>query len=416
MNWNHVHFGAGRFGLGMVVESCQRAGFKTMVLNRRSEKSYYSVLEKRRSYDVVFEEGPARSVAIDIYFYEDTDSRPSDLIADPSVLLLTTSVTPDGLERVAYHIAEGIEKRRLSSGAPNLCVIACENLTGNSETLCEEVKRRLSPATVLYFSNKVFFCNTVIDRICSDISMVGNNVQITTEQFADWVIHSPVPISEAISLLAKLPIVTVARSSVELSAYEVRKYWLLNALHLAAAAYAYISDRGLDLLAEALKDSEIRRKVTALQEELALAFRCYAIEAGVPDAFTEESLAEYNSRIMHRFSANRKERVARLLKHVTAPDAIIDRFISSTLENLKADTIADAMRINLRPVLEIFDLHQFLDRVAERIIEPQTQLLRYPQVSGRLQLDSALQSVVTAMQRYVKSLHQQIYRDLLSVN
>jgi len=127
-----------------------------------------------------------------------------------------------------------------------------------------------------------------------------------------------------------------------------------------------------------------------------------------------------------RFRANTKERVARLLKHQEKIDKTIGEFISSIVEPDLTDVINAAqaairdqkewtldfkrdlrqkltgiLQDNLGETLRLLDIHEFLDRVIDRIVQPQRQLiLGYQQTSDicpRLELDDALQTIVTAM-------------------
>src|SRR5437870_2147173 len=52
----HIHVGAGSFGLGMVVDIChRRANFRTAVLSQYSGKEHQDLLRAQQSYAVVFD-------------------------------------------------------------------------------------------------------------------------------------------------------------------------------------------------------------------------------------------------------------------------------------------------------------------------------------------------------------------------
>ncbi len=52
----------------------------------------------------------------------------------------------------------------------------------------------------------------------------------------------------------------MVNGSAEREAYEIRKYWCLNGIHIAAAAYGYCYDRNVDLLSEALAIPDVLKK------------------------------------------------------------------------------------------------------------------------------------------------------------
>jgi len=116
---------------------------------------------------------------------------------------------------------------------------------------------------------------------------------------------------------------------------------------------------------------------------------------------------QYNESVLSRFRANTKERVPRLLKHHEKIDKTLAEFISSIVEPDLTDVINAAqaairdqkdwtpdmkrllrqkltgiLRDKLEETLRLLDIHEFLDRVIQRIVEPQRQLILDYQQSG----------------------------------
>src|SRR3989442_16033692 len=103
MATTHIHIGAGRFGLGMVLDICRRAGFQSALLHRLSDKAHHPTLRRHSRYTIIYEDTPSavETVSLPIHYYEnETDPRALELLAEPSVVLITTSVTPNGLRGV----------------------------------------------------------------------------------------------------------------------------------------------------------------------------------------------------------------------------------------------------------------------------------------------------------------------------
>src|SRR5437899_5680913 len=85
----HIHVGAGSFGLGMVVDIChRRANFRTAVLSQYSGKEHQDLLRAQQSYAVVFDGDPEHReiLKINLHYYAKEDhSKAVELLASPSV-------------------------------------------------------------------------------------------------------------------------------------------------------------------------------------------------------------------------------------------------------------------------------------------------------------------------------------------
>lgn len=410
MNHTHVHIGAGRFGLGMVLDVCQQAGFKSIALHRATEKAYHQTLRSKKFYKIIYDNNLAspRTINANFHYYQSFDhSQAVNLLAEPSVLLITTSVTADGLRDIAPLLARALEIRKANNAGP-VCVIACENLRQNSQRLRNYVQTHVAPETGdTYFRDSMIFCDTVVDRVCAEVTDNPECPQLAVESFWEWIVQEPSIPLEALDKLGQLSNFKRARNSAEFETLETRKYWCFNGAHLAAAAYAYNyaseTNQPISRLSDALEKNEVVRKLKAVQEELAFALRCFARTKGVIDAFPADELREYNERIFLRMQLNKEDRFAQILKH------------------------AEGEVKSMRDALRMLDLHEFLDRVVGRIVGPQTEIVRlYDQLlqttrdlwpayelattakCPRLQLDETLQEIVVATERYSAKAHEDV--------
>jgi mannitol-1-phosphate 5-dehydrogenase len=382
---DHIHIGAGSFGLGMVVEVCNRGGLETAVLNRQSDRDHHRLLRELGRYQVVFDDSRQNRITVSprIHYYDrDDDSVAINLLASPSVKLITTSVKKDNLPKVAPLLLHGLEKRAaIGSNAP-LCILACENSLRNSAELKKYVEQPVSGKDRKHLFKGVFFCSTLVDRVCANISCSSNEVEVPVESFHGWIVNDPGYSVPVLDSLQSNNLIKLA-NNLEFDGHEVQKYWCMNGVHLAAAAYAYNHDSNLTHFRNALAVPEIRKKVLALQEELAAAFEVYVGRKGLQDWFSEKMIERFNKNIFKRLANNRTDTIARVLKQQGTPEV---------------------------GALEI------LDRI-ERLLAPQCEILAYrkhlvhpkyetvalhaaSQEMERLELDDAITQVVFALRNF----------------
>jgi len=373
----------------MVVDICHRcAGLSTTVVSRNSGREYHQGMREQGNYSIIFDDDPASAtrLAPPIRWYESNDDpQISTLLASPSVTLVTTSVRKENLREASSLIAHAIEKRVANNVAGHLCVIACENLPQNSTELCKVVTAQLTPQARTYSRGHVLFCNTLVDRVCAKVRYQSGRTEVPVESFHHWVVEKPEVDIEPIVRLAAMGLITIADPGAEFKAYEVQKYWCMNGLHLAAAAYIY-NYGSVRHFADALTIDPLFKKVLALQRELESAFRLYVKRVGLQSRFPNRSVRQYSDSVFYRLRRNRTDTVGRILKQEEeAPESVIQ--------------VLDRIERLVEPQCEILAFNKVL-------IDPKMELVALhldpPQGIRRLQLDDAVQQVVLAMRRYAR--------------
>lgn len=385
----HIHVGAGSFGLGMVVDIChRRANFRTAVLSQYSGKEHQDLLRAQQSYAVVFDGDPEHReiLKINLHYYAKEDhSKAVELLASPSVGLITTSVGKENLRTVSALLARAFEKRKQNGIAGKLCVVACENLSQNSTELRTYVESHLTPDGVLNLQKEVFFCNSLVDRICSPISCRSGMAEIPAESFHDWILTSPASSVPLLDILKRKRLIRFAHSELEFKAYELQKYWCMNGLHLATAAYAYNSKKDLPHFSQALAFPFLSKKVQALQNELALAFLLYVRRNGLRDRFSEPAVRRYNKRLFQRLRLNATDTVGRILK------------LEKGLPNAVLELLARIDRL-IGPQCEILAFRKKLKTPEQKLVAFHAR----GDAKKRLELDDAIQHVVIAMRDFAE--------------
>lgn len=312
----HLHIGAGSLGLGMIVEVCRKAGFETAVLNRHSSKEHHELLGRLGNYHVIFDGNPKTRITLRPqfhYYKNDDDSLALDLLASPSVKLITTAVKKDNLSKIAPLLFYALNKRMLGGSSGPLCILACENHPNNSVELRKHIEQLTKREDRKRLLRGVYFCNTLVDRVCATISCRNDEVEVHTESFHSWVVTDHGTGVPVLDLLSKRGLIRLV-SELEFNGHEVQKYWCMNGVHLAAAAYAYNYDPNLMHFHNALAVHAIREKVEVLQQELILAFLLYVSRKGLQDYFPFRKAIQFNKNVLRRLDKNRTDTIARVLK------------------------------------------------------------------------------------------------------
>jgi hypothetical protein len=311
----HIHIGAGRLGLGLIVPTTASCGLEVIVLNRQKTASSFAggpdkhdTLRQRMSYVLRhIEYRPAvdqrrdiarETVRFQAYytFTEGTAGLDPELervmTGRPALTLLTTAVEAGNLTRVVPLISTIIDRHLSAVAAPGLgdnvlFITACENGHRVTDRLKEKVVEYLSSdgRSCGPLDRRVVFLNSVVDRVVSrDPVHENGELLVDVESFRKWIIEitddaSRLPAFDILrSRLAPDGVAYVPRRKFD--ACETLKYVGLNAVHLSLATlicWARYMDEGVEhdgavrCLAQGLLEEEIRDKIMEIQGEIAQA-------------------------------------------------------------------------------------------------------------------------------------------------
>ena len=365
-------FGAGNIGRGLVGEALAECGYELTFID--ADSSIVEMLNAAGSYEIQYSSGP-RAVAIDKAI--DAADEPAVHAALSQADVIATAVGPAVLKIVAPAIGAGLQVRE----PEQVNVIACENVHPNSSALREHVIGATGDESVA----GVGFPNVVVDRIVP--SEPGSAVVAVEDGFefvvdaGDWV--GPTPDGQIVF-------------STNLGAYKLRKLWLVNGLHVAAAYLGL--KQGAEYIHEAMADDAIRSTVSSIGGAMAHALATRTGE------FAAADLEDYCARTIERFSdASLPDRAKRVARNPLAKLAADERVLAAANAATElgidttpfADVIATALTSNdpeiegmadLQAALAASDLSTFLtehcgvapgsdlhDQIETRVNELQTR-------------------------------------------
>jgi len=264
-------------------------------------------------------------------------ARFTDLLADPSVAMVTLTITeagyrllPDGLPDVAdavlaadiEHLRDalaqhdplgevaansalgrlllGLEARRRAGAGP-IAIVPCDNVPDNGRWLRTGLiaaAGMVDDALAAWIAAEVSVVSTSVDRITPRLSEAdaawaletrGDACPVVAEPFADWTLEGEFPAGRPDWESAG------ARFVEDIEPWEQRKLWLLNGAHSILASLGPL--RGHETVAEAIADPACRDLVERYWGE-AVAL----LPAGIEHADYRGALIERfaNPRIVHR--------------------------------------------------------------------------------------------------------------------
>ena len=204
-------------------------------------------------------------------------------------------------------LVAGLLARRAADAGP-ISILSCDNLPENgavTRTVVTGLAAVVDATLQTWMEQNVDFATSMVDRItpvttAEDRSLVAraqgyeDASPVPTEPFAEWVISGRFPAGRPAWEDAG------ARLVEEITPYEQRKLWLLNASH-SMLAYAG-SIRGHATIDEAIADPQCRPWVEALWDE---SCRHLTLPA--------EMLADYRAALLERFANPRvRDRLSRI--------------------------------------------------------------------------------------------------------
>ena len=389
---NHVHIGTGKIGLGLVGEFSFDLNLPTTFINRDNGQLYQSILKENKQYYLNTEGDSKRIGPVTFHTYlEDNLDAPESQSALSSISLaelITVSIGSNNLNNIVPVLLKGIEKRLSIDETKNIPILlmAFENLQSNSEVLKKLILKSAKSSQIKNFiESNLISCNTLIDRICTDIKentpAVGEFC-CPVEKYNEIIINKS---SDDLSFKAVFDILKnhdsiKLVSNDEFELYEKRKYWLVNGIHLAIAVYAL--SKNILLINQAIMDDNIRGDIKAVQGDFSIALEALSKQKRISAGFTKDELDEFNLNVIKRFGKKQDE-VTRILYdlfvYYTFPNKL-DSFVASLKEENRTriktrninyhDEFKPWMSQKLNTFFKEFDLGKFINKINKRICEP----------------------------------------------
>jgi fructuronate reductase len=319
-----VHLGLGAFHRAHQVWFTQQAdpGWGIAAFSGRSTRLAATLAAQDCAYTLV-ERGPdadvfRRMTSLVRAGGADQPDGFDRLVADPSVSVVTMTVTEGGYEPggiAALRLLRALDLRRRSTGAGPIAVVPCDNIRGNGARIRSALLESADGDHELeqWLGENVSFVDTVSDRItpatsAADIDLVARETgrqdcaPVVTEPFAEWVLSGEFPAGRPAWEQAG------ARFVDDIRPFELRKLRLLNGGHLLLALAGL--RRGHTTVAEAMADPGLRRMVEEYWSAAAY---------GVPEAedYLREVRARFaNARIRHRLEQIAMDAEAKLRERI----------------------------------------------------------------------------------------------------
>ncbi|MCS3843588.1 mannitol dehydrogenase family protein [Microbacterium sp. AK031] len=204
---------------------------------------------------------------------------PGDVQRARDAASLTSGDLP---ESAVGRIVDGLRaRRRAGNGA--LAIVSCDNLDRNGEILRQEVltlTALVDPELAAWINTEVSFVSSMVDRITPaatdalPIEVTDDPCAVVTEPASAWVLAGEFPAGRPSWELAGAQFVD------DITPFEKRKLWLLNAGHTLLANLGLL--RGHATVAEAMADPVCRDALEALWDDAAavLPFESEEIDSG----------------------------------------------------------------------------------------------------------------------------------------
>lgn len=306
-------FGAGNIGRGLVGVVLAN-GYELTFVDANTE--LLDALRSAGSYDVIATDGTTATVSNAAYVAAQDHDQVVAAVAASDII--ATAVSEPILKVVAKPIGEGLAVNTNES----VNVLACENVHPNSPLLAQHI------AALGFSVDQAGFPEVIVDRIANTLpDSLALSVEPDFEFIVDgvsWV--GPAPNAD----------ITLAES---IEAYEKRKLWLVNGLHVAIAILG--SRAGHTFIHEAIEDPTIAEVAQALAASMV-----GTLEALYP-AFDGEPFATTAQASLVRFAnADLADPVTRVARNPLAKLAPTERIVGPLLA-------AASLGLNTHPSTEV---------------------------------------------------------------
>ena len=343
----HIHFGAGRLGLGLVVPFFQKTGSKTFILNRAvsgAKPTGSTALDPKRRNDLLREnpdkcyviqepgaQDARRRVVHYDGFFEYNDEDVEEIIrpivegyppGHDCVVVTASLLTPENYRPVLQALASLAAMKKDRSGGP-IFFVACENTFSAQEVLDHKNLCEMLPTEL---RGQVTCVAALVDRVCVGLEEAQEDshpaVLVHAEEYGSLKLELTPETEPLATMLKGSEIEFTKHVAVE----KQIKNWLLNGSHwlLALAAFQESGgDRDLKLnafLQESPQRREYAESVMAEMREgvLAILRRQPEYAEFVRDVDADAYLKGAAHAILERFMSN-EDPISRILARFQAP-------------------------------------------------------------------------------------------------
>lgn len=326
----HIHFGAGKFGLGFAGWISKHLSLDLVIVNRAQKGgdalSYQNQqISSNKQYEIEYGDGRRETIEVlqvlNLQCQADVVTLIA-LIAEPQTKLITTSLR-NAHSDVGTIMLKGL-MARAASHAKKAYVLAFENRV-TSNQLRELLTDGLAFSECLKVDQAASFIDCVVDRICPNLPIVENNrIIVTTERFGRLYLGLDGDGSffeERLSIQGRTERIIKCES--DLSLRRLKKKWLFNGPHLLLAVTAF-HENEFDFQAWAVRNGDLVREML---REFAIGCLSHLAETGL--ATSAEMLAIIKQELQQEIalSQNRFEQIG------DSTGRIISQFVQPTADN-----------------------------------------------------------------------------------
>lgn len=305
-----LHLGAGNIGRGFIGKVLADAGLEVIFAD--VNQPLLDLINQNKEYTVrVVGEDEVLDTVKGVSAVHSSGDEIIDLISQ--VDLITTAVGPLVLEKIAAHIAKGLEAREHAGNLKPLNIIACENMVRGTTQFKNHILSHLSDETKSWVFAHVGFVDSAVDRIVPPVVVSDNDpLQVTVESFSEWIVDET-------QFIGPIPDIKGMEKTDQLMAFVERKLFTLNTGHTITAYLGQM--KNFNFIRDAILDPTIRK-------------------------IAKEAMLESGEVLINRYGFDKAA-------HLAYIDKIISRFENPYLED-------DVTRVGRQPIRKLSHNDRFI--------------------------------------------------------
>ncbi|MEY9470887.1 hypothetical protein ABH992_003286 [Bradyrhizobium yuanmingense] len=339
----HVHFGAGKLGLGFAGSVAMEFGLDFIVANRGdagssalSERN--QLLAQNSEYTIKYYTGQPDVVSVNRFLNWNHDpdrAALQQLISDVDTVLITTSLDGNHKE-IADIVQAGLLMRSANQGTPAL-VLAFEN--GISD---QDLRNAFMADASSEYLQTIDSCSRyipcVVDRVCNNVRLEESNVLVDAERYG--CLSLPVNAKSLIEAVGIYP-GPLVKFERDLEIARMKKIWLFNGPHLMLAINAHY-ERAFDFQEYVCANKGL---TTELLQEFALGCFQACLTRG---ALSPQQVNELDSDLQATAQSTQKRfeqtpgLVSRIMKRFRQPTKEKPSWMEEFFSNMKYKVIEPA--------------------------------------------------------------------------